>query len=103
MKKVYLAGAGGMLGEAFHSILKDDFELKCTDIDLNEYWLEYLDFRDWILAHFDEPNPQEIIHLRRTDRISIHFIRRSIRDHEHFRFKLVFIHRIYVDGHLCVS
>lgn len=47
MRKIYLAGAGGMLGEAFYSILKDDFELKCTDIDLNETWLEYLDFRDY--------------------------------------------------------
>jgi dTDP-4-dehydrorhamnose reductase len=46
MRKIYLAGSGGMLGEAFYSILKDDFELKCTDIDLNESWLEYLDFRD---------------------------------------------------------
>lgn len=47
MRKIYLAGAGGMLGEAFYSILKDDFDLKCTDIDLNESWLEYLDFRDY--------------------------------------------------------
>ena len=44
--KIYTAGVGGMLGEAFHKIFKDDYELKCTDIDLNEKWLEYLDFRD---------------------------------------------------------
>lgn len=42
-----MAGVGGMLGEAFHSVFKDDYELKCTDIDVNEKWLEYLDFRDY--------------------------------------------------------
>ena len=46
-KKIYLAGCGGMLGEAFHSIFSNDYELKCTDIDVNEPWLSYLDFRDF--------------------------------------------------------
>ncbi len=45
-KKIYLAGCGGMLGEAFHSIFSNDYELRCTDIDLTEPWLSYLDFRD---------------------------------------------------------
>ena len=36
-KKIYLAGCGGMLGEAFHSIFSDDYELKCTDVDVNEH------------------------------------------------------------------
>ena len=47
MKKIYMAGVGGMLGEAFHKVFKNDYELKCTDIDTNEKWLEYLDFRDY--------------------------------------------------------
>ncbi len=42
-----MAGAGGMLGEAFYKIFKDEFDLKCTDIDVNEDWLSYLDFRDY--------------------------------------------------------
>jgi len=46
-KKIYIAGSGGMLGEAFHSIFSNDYELKCTDIDVNEQWLSYLDFRDF--------------------------------------------------------
>lgn len=46
MKKIYIAGAGGMLGEGFYKVFSDNFQLKCTDIDLNEEWLEYLDFRD---------------------------------------------------------
>ena len=46
-EKIYLAGCGGMLGEAFYTQFKDEFELKCTDIDLNEKWLSYLDFRDY--------------------------------------------------------
>ena len=46
MKKIYIAGAGGMLGEGFFKIFKDDFQLKCTDKDVNEKWLSFLDFRD---------------------------------------------------------
>ena len=47
MKKIYMAGAGGMLGEAFYQQFKDKYEIKCTDIDVNEPWLSYLDFRDF--------------------------------------------------------
>ena len=47
MKKIYMAGAGGMLGEAFYNIFKEQYEIKCSDIDLNSSWLEYLDFRDF--------------------------------------------------------
>ncbi len=45
-KKIYIAGSGGMLGEAFYRVFKDDFEIKCTDKDVNESWLSFLDFRD---------------------------------------------------------
>jgi dTDP-4-dehydrorhamnose reductase len=46
-KKIYMAGAGGMLGEAFYRVFKDDFDIKCTDKDVNAEWLSYLDFRDF--------------------------------------------------------
>lgn len=46
MKKIYIAGCGGMLGEAFYYQFGKDYELKCTDIDVNDDWLRYLDFRD---------------------------------------------------------
>ncbi|MGB3006813.1 MAG: sugar nucleotide-binding protein, partial [Chitinophagaceae bacterium] len=46
-KKIYMAGVGGMLGEAFYKVFRNEFELKCTDIDLNEDWLQFLDFRDY--------------------------------------------------------
>ncbi|HEX5184734.1 MAG TPA: NAD(P)-dependent oxidoreductase [Allosphingosinicella sp.] len=45
-KRIYIAGCGGMLGEAFHRIFSERFDLKCTDIDVNDSWLSYLDFRD---------------------------------------------------------
>ena len=47
MKKIYIAGAGGMLGEAFYEVFRKKYNLRCTDIDLNEQWLSYLDFRDF--------------------------------------------------------
>jgi dTDP-4-dehydrorhamnose reductase len=46
MKKIFIAGCGGMLGEAFYNVFKENYKLKCTDIDLNEDWLSLLDFRD---------------------------------------------------------
>jgi dTDP-4-dehydrorhamnose reductase len=45
--RVYLAGVGGMLGEAIHRVLADKYELLCTDINVNEPWLEKCDFRDF--------------------------------------------------------
>jgi dTDP-4-dehydrorhamnose reductase len=45
-KRIYMAGAGGMLGEAFHKVFGANFELKCTDKDVNAPWLSLLDFRD---------------------------------------------------------
>jgi len=46
LEKIYIAGAGGMLGQAFHAVFGRDYELRCTDKDVNEPWLDCLDFRD---------------------------------------------------------
>ena len=46
-KKIYIAGCGGMLGEAFYAQFKDEFEVKCTDKDVNDTWLSFLDFRNF--------------------------------------------------------
>ncbi len=46
MTRIYIAGCGGMLGEAFYHTFREHYELKCTDIDVNDRWLSYLDFRD---------------------------------------------------------
>ncbi len=65
MKKIIIAGAGGMLGEAFYNEFKNDYNLTCTDIDLNASWLIYNDFRD--LESYKElcnkVNPDILIHL----------------------------------------
>ena len=54
-----------MLGEAFYKQFDDDYLLKCTDIDLNDYWLEYLDFRDFEKYKKDvkDFNPDYLFHL----------------------------------------
>ena len=41
-----MAGSGGMLGEAFFVVFSEEYDLKCTDIDVNEDWLTFTDFRD---------------------------------------------------------
>ena len=65
MKRIYIAGCGGMLGEAFQKQFNDDFELKCTDKDVNESWLSLLDFRDYnaYLADVSAFKPDYLFHL----------------------------------------
>jgi dTDP-4-dehydrorhamnose reductase len=63
--KIFIAGCGGMLGEAFYTQFNKDFELKCTDKDINENWLSYLDFRDYE-SYREEVmkfNPDFLFHL----------------------------------------
>jgi dTDP-4-dehydrorhamnose reductase len=64
-KKIYLAGCGGMLGEAFYHQFKDDYEVKCTDKDVNESWLSFMDFRDFAAYKKDVMafNPDYLFHL----------------------------------------
>jgi len=64
-KKIYIAGCGGMLGEAFHKQFSSDYELKCTDKDVNENWLSFLDFRDFEAYKKDvtEFEPDYLFHL----------------------------------------
>lgn len=54
-----------MLGSAFQKIFSKDYNLKCSDIDLNEIWLTYLDFRDReaYLKDVLEFKPDYLFHL----------------------------------------
>lgn len=65
MKSIYIAGCGGMLGEAFYKQFKEGYKLKCTDIDVNEKWLQYLDFRGFnaYLKDVSEFKPDYLFHL----------------------------------------
>lgn len=64
-KKIYIAGCGGMLGEAFYTQFKEDYEIKCTDKDVNTDWLTFLDFRDFEAYKKDvkEFQPDYLFHL----------------------------------------
>ena len=64
-KKIYIAGCGGMLGEAFHKQFKNEYELKCTDKDVNEDWLSFLDFRnrDDYINDVEVFNPDYLFHI----------------------------------------
>lgn len=65
MKRIYIAGCGGMLGDAFYEQFRHDYELKCTDIDVNSGWLTYLDFRDLAAYRKDvmDFRPDYLFHL----------------------------------------
>lgn len=64
-KKIYIAGCGGMLGEGFYEQFKNDYTLKCTDKDVNENWLSFLDFRDFKAYEKDvnDFKPDYLFHL----------------------------------------
>lgn len=63
--RISIAGCGGMLGEAFYKKFSDSYKLNCTDIDINEDWLSYLDFRDFEAYKKDvyEFKPDRLFHL----------------------------------------
>ena len=63
--KIYIAGCGGMLGEAFHKVFSKEYSLRCSDIDVNENWLEALDFRDYDAYRnsVNSFNPDYLFHL----------------------------------------
>lgn len=64
-QRIYMAGSGGMLGEGFHDVLADRYELRCADIDVNAEWLSFLDFRDFDSYRRDvvEFRPDYLFHL----------------------------------------
>jgi dTDP-4-dehydrorhamnose reductase len=64
-RRIYIAGCGGMLGEAFQKTLSTNSILKCTDIEVNERWLTFLDFRDFEAYRKDvvEFKPDYLFHL----------------------------------------
>ena len=64
-KKIYLAGSGGMLGEAFYRVFRENYEIKCTDKDVNADWLSFMDFRDFDAYKKDvfEFRPDYLFHL----------------------------------------
>jgi dTDP-4-dehydrorhamnose reductase len=65
VKKIYIAGSGGMLGEAFYEVFKSQYLLKCTDKDVNEPWISHLDFRsyDAYKKDVEEFKPNYLFHL----------------------------------------
>ncbi|MFT4102338.1 MAG: sugar nucleotide-binding protein [Burkholderiaceae bacterium] len=65
MKKIYIAGCGGMLGQAFHSVFGNQYDLRCTDKDVNEDWLSLLDFRnlDAYRKDVESYKPDFLFHL----------------------------------------
>lgn len=64
-KRIYIAGCGGMLGEAFYKVFGENYELKCTDKDVNDDWLSFLDFRDYEAYRRDviDFRPDFLFHL----------------------------------------
>jgi len=65
MEKIYIAGCGGMLGDAFYKDFKNDYKLKCTDKNITDDWIDLLDFRDYDEYRKDvvDFDPDILIHM----------------------------------------
>lgn len=66
MRKLYIAGSGGMLGDAFYKYsIKNNYNVKCTDKNITEDWLEKLDFRNYdnYLEDVKKFNPDILFHI----------------------------------------
>ena len=65
MERIYISGCAGMLGEAFHRQFENEYEIMCTDIDINEKWLSDCDVRDFATYRQDVVNfnPAYLFHL----------------------------------------
>lgn len=63
--RVYIAGCGGMLGQAVYDLFDGIATVCATDIDLNESWLSYADIRNYgeISASIKAFAPDAIINL----------------------------------------
>jgi dTDP-4-dehydrorhamnose reductase len=63
--RIFVAGCGGMLGEAFYGRFAPLAQIKATDIDLNEPWLSYADVRDYagVSKAVKDFNPDIIVNL----------------------------------------
>jgi dTDP-4-dehydrorhamnose reductase len=65
MTRIYMAGCGGMLGDAFYEEFEGRAQLRCTDKDPDDPWLEGLDFRD-LEAYRDDVRafaPDHLFHI----------------------------------------
>lgn len=63
--RMYIAGAGGMLGEAFHRTRRDTDEIRFSDKTPNAPWMGHLDFRDFDAYHSEVAafRPDILFHL----------------------------------------
>jgi dTDP-4-dehydrorhamnose reductase len=63
--RIYIAGCGGMLGEAVYQLFSSRCRVLATDIDVNESWLSHADVRDFqdMARSVREFRPNVIINL----------------------------------------
>lgn len=65
MSKIYVAGAAGMLGDGIYKVFKDDYTLLCTDKNVTDEWVKFLDFRDYDAYRKDvfDFSPDYLFHI----------------------------------------
>jgi dTDP-4-dehydrorhamnose reductase len=63
--RIYVAGGGGMLGEAVYERFAPIADVRATDIDVNEPWLQHGDVRDYsaMASQITDFRPHVIVNL----------------------------------------
>lgn len=63
-KKYYIAGCGGMLGDALHHVFSD-VDILCSDINAEDDWLTLLDFRnrELYMRQVCDFSPDALLHI----------------------------------------
>ncbi len=105
-KKILIAGCGGMLGEAIFNTFKKEYDLCCTDIDLNESWLSFLDFRKFndyenkirefkphYLFHIGAYTDLEFCEINQDDALNTNYysVKNAVMLANKYKCKLIFI------------
>jgi dTDP-4-dehydrorhamnose reductase len=65
MKTIYIAGAGGMLGEGFKRVFSNKYKLVMTDKEKTSDWIDLLDFRNFSNYKYSvmRSNPDYLLHI----------------------------------------
>ena len=105
-KIIFVAGCGGMLGDSIYNVFNKEYHMHCTDINVNEKWLKFLDFRNYTeydnivknikpdyLFHIGAYSDLEYCELNKEDALETNFysVKNAVKIANNYNCQLIFI------------
>ena len=105
-KTIFVAGCGGMLGESIYNVFNNEYHMHCSDINVNETWLNFLDFRNYTeydnrvknikpdyLFHIGAYTDLEYCELNKEDALETNFysVKNAVKIANNYNCQLIFI------------